>query len=609
MRFQFRRKGDMVEMESHLGRSGRAPASVRRRRRSLVVSAALAAATFVSVLPQIGLHFVSAATWTGCATSDFETGTEGWGSWWTGNVDTSSAFSHHGGASLHLSGNPGSAQRTLRPSECGAALSSATFFLRTGTGTQRTYVKTIDQITGAARLTGPYAVSSSWEPITVDLSTANPTNLSIESYGTGTNELFLDELSIAHAGGTVPPTTSQPASPGCASGFEDGADGWSSWWAGQVALSNATALSGVSSLRVSGMPATAHRAVSPAACGASGFTMWVRTLTGRQSVFVKVVDASTGTSSVNGPYVVDNTWQPISVNIGPNNATVGVEAYGNGTTDLFVDDAALTQGVVPTTGSPTTVAPVATAAPTTVAPTTTAPTTVATATVAPTTIAPTTIAPTTIAPTTIAPTTIAPTTIAPTTVAPTTNAPPVNGNRCLVFLHGMGGTGSAIYRNDNVWWVQPAGNYWAAGGLSWDYVTASGFVANVANIRAQISAAGCGQVVLVGFSNGGGLASRTLCSGETFGGRLVGVILDDPVVDSAPLGCSNAAGVQVAMLYTSWMAGIGAQGGACDPGWVCLGNRMTVTNYASAVGASAVLKNRGHEPEPDYQARVAGFWR
>jgi hypothetical protein len=75
--------------------------------------------------------------------------------------------------------------------------------------------------------------------------------------------------------------------------------------------------------------------------------------------------------------------------------------------------------------------------------------------------------------------------------------------------------------------------------------------------------AGCRQVIIHGFSNGAAFAAKLYCRGETFGGRLVRVVVDDPVVDEAVTACSPDASVGVTLYWT------GALEGQAQPGWDC----------------------------------------
>jgi hypothetical protein len=94
--------------------------------------------------------------------------------------------------------------------------------------------------------------------------------------------------------------------------------------------------------------------------------------------------------------------------------------------------------------------------------------------------------------------------------------------------------------------------------------------------------------VLDGFSNGAAFAAKLYCRGETFGGRLVGVIVDDPVVDHAVEGCSPARGVRIALYWT------GALDGTSQPGWNCAqqdwtcegGTTIGIDAYQGALGVA-----------------------
>jgi pimeloyl-ACP methyl ester carboxylesterase len=173
-------------------------------------------------------------------------------------------------------------------------------------------------------------------------------------------------------------------------------------------------------------------------------------------------------------------------------------------------------------------------------------------------------------------------------VAPPPPAAPV-GARCIVRLHGKGGgAGATRTVSDGLVEVAPGGNGAAWGGREWAYFPESGYAAATANVAAAIDAAGCGRVILNGFSNGGAFAAKLYCRGETFGGRVVGVVVDDPVVDHAVVGCRPASGVRIALYWTGALDSPAVSGWSCaEQDWTCEGGTtIGIDAYAAALGVS-----------------------
>ncbi len=111
------------------------------------------------------------------------------------------------------------------------------------------------------------------------------------------------------------------------------------------------------------------------------------------------------------------------------------------------------------------------------------------------------------------------------------------GERCLVRLHGKSGTGADTVVEDGVTIISPTGNAEGWGGRQWLYFPEADYEA--ARTIVADAVAGCDQVILDGFSNGASFAAKLYCRGETFEGRLVGVVVDDPVTDEGVEGCAT----------------------------------------------------------------------
>lgn len=173
-----------------------------------------------------------------------------------------------------------------------------------------------------------------------------------------------------------------------------------------------------------------------------------------------------------------------------------------------------------------------------------------------------------------------------------TSAPvDVSAERCVVRLHGKGGDGQPTIVRDGIAEVTPTGNAEGWGARQWLYFPEDEYVAARDAVSEAIDEVGCQQVVINGFSNGGGFAGKLFCNGETFGGRLVGVVLDDPVPDTGTTNCQPQAGIKVALYWT------GAQDPISQPGFDCAeidgtcegGVTVGIEAYAAAIGVGIQL--------------------
>lgn len=182
------------------------------------------------------------------------------------------------------------------------------------------------------------------------------------------------------------------------------------------------------------------------------------------------------------------------------------------------------------------------------------------------------------------------TTVAPTaTPVATTTAGSVDttAGRCLVLLHGKGSTGADTVTDGDVTIIAPTGNADGWGAKQWLYFPDDEF-ASARQIVAD-SVAGCGQIILGGFSNGASFAASLYCRGETFDGRLVGVVVDDPVTDRAVDDCEPDPSVTVTLYSTGALEATATPGWQCaDSDWTCQGGEtIGIDAYAAALGAEA----------------------
>ena len=159
--------------------------------------------------------------------------------------------------------------------------------------------------------------------------------------------------------------------------------------------------------------------------------------------------------------------------------------------------------------------------------------------------------------------------------------------RCLVRLHGKGGKGAEpLYLADGTRVISPEGNGSGWGGREWRYFPEARF--EDARELVQEASAGCRRVIINGFSNGGAFAAKLYCSGETLGGRLVGVVVDDPVPDHAADACAPASGIDLTLYWTGALDASSKPGTRCSAiGWTCEGSEtIGIEAFAESMGVS-----------------------
>jgi hypothetical protein len=165
------------------------------------------------------------------------------------------------------------------------------------------------------------------------------------------------------------------------------------------------------------------------------------------------------------------------------------------------------------------------------------------------------------------------------------------GAPCVVRLHGKGGSGAATRTDpDGRRIVSPAGNDGGWGGRQWSYATDGTFAEAVAVVMRAVAAERCSAVVLHGFSNGGAFAAKLYCRAEQLGGRLRGVVVDDPVPDGGVRLCAPPDGVRVALYWTGALASTATPGWDCRAAdWTCEGGTtIGVDAYAAALGTTPI---------------------
>jgi hypothetical protein len=85
--------------------------------------------------------------------------------------------------------------------------------------------------------------------------------------------------------------------------------------------------------------------------------------------------------------------------------------------------------------------------------------------------------------------------------------------------------------------------------MAWDYYSSLAAFEEARRIVIR-AVDGCDAIIVNGFSNGGAFAAKLFCDGETFGNRLIRVVLDDPVPDRAVVGCRPDPLVGVHLYWT-----------------------------------------------------------
>lgn len=165
--------------------------------------------------------------------------------------------------------------------------------------------------------------------------------------------------------------------------------------------------------------------------------------------------------------------------------------------------------------------------------------------------------------------------------------PPPTGDRCLVLFHGKGGRGEKTSVGaDGVVKIVPNGNQKDGDGRKWIYFPDAEYTSAVVAVREKIDASQCKQVIVGGFSNGAAFAAKIACRGETFGNRVVGYVVDDPVPDAATQGCARDAAVPLTLTWTGGLADTAKPGWECsDGGWICEGGTtLGIDAYAAGLG-------------------------
>lgn len=189
----------------------------------------------------------------------------------------------------------------------------------------------------------------------------------------------------------------------------------------------------------------------------------------------------------------------------------------------------------------------------------------------------------------------------------------LTADNCVVRVHGRAQSGDATTRRaDGVAELAPTGNASSEFGKEWRYGDDESYLQARDIVAERIAGAQCHRVVLNGHSNGGAFVATLLCRGETFDGTLVGVVIDDPVPDTATQGCQQPDGVDVALYWTGALEPHTAVGTRCDTvdlpcaGEVMIGIEAMAANVGAPILDSIHRSHRWYRDAPQIDAWLLG---
>jgi pimeloyl-ACP methyl ester carboxylesterase len=195
------------------------------------------------------------------------------------------------------------------------------------------------------------------------------------------------------------------------------------------------------------------------------------------------------------------------------------------------------------------------------------------------------------------------------TTPPSTDDASDSGGRCIVRLHGKSGAGGESYEEDGVMNVLPDGNAEGWGGRQWMYFPEEKYLEARSIVADAIESSGCENIIINGFSNGGAFAAKLYCRGETFDGRVVRFVVDDPVPDEGVLECSPDPTVALTLYWTGALAPTATPGWNCsEADWTCEGGvTIGIDAYAAALGVE-VQQSKFDEHAWYWDAPELGDW-
>lgn len=194
----------------------------------------------------------------------------------------------------------------------------------------------------------------------------------------------------------------------------------------------------------------------------------------------------------------------------------------------------------------------------------------------------------------------------------------LSGNKCTLGLHGAGGGGGNYGPTQGVEALNPQARNPADGSSTnfWLYDGPHNFQNDPGNaadeqyyqylvtyLRQTLDARGCGPTLITGSSSGGAFAAKLYCRGETFGNRVWGYTMEDPVKDEGVLGCRPSANVRIAFFAYSQeherKSAAAAPTFRCSlPGsdhWYCENDKtMTLDEYRRQTGQPSLMTSYDH---------------
>jgi hypothetical protein len=175
------------------------------------------------------------------------------------------------------------------------------------------------------------------------------------------------------------------------------------------------------------------------------------------------------------------------------------------------------------------------------------------------------------------------------------------GKRCVVLLHGKGGTAQPGRVTEGTTFIQPGGNADGWGGRQWLYFPEARYQQVRAIVQSAIDDAGCGPVIVQGFSNGAATAAKLYCRGERFGQHVIGYIADDPVPDHGVDACKPAPGVRMRVYWTGALASATDGWSCAQLDWTCEGDStIGIERYARALATQ--VQRSIHTTHAEYAA-------
>jgi pimeloyl-ACP methyl ester carboxylesterase len=171
--------------------------------------------------------------------------------------------------------------------------------------------------------------------------------------------------------------------------------------------------------------------------------------------------------------------------------------------------------------------------------------------------------------------------------------------RCVVMLHGKGQMAQNPRVAGDITYLRPGGNAEGWGGRQWLHFPDDRYREMRDMVAAEIQRAGCGQVIVQGFSSGAAAAAKLYCRGERFDGRVKGYIVDDPVPDHGVDNCTPPSDVQVSVYWTGGLSNATDGWSCATQDWTCDGGQtIGIEKYAQALRTD--IRRSVHSTHAEY---------